>query len=196
VCAVKHMFVLSGMVVDGAKSPDIRELKLADLLYEYDEISFHEAKRMRDSKVYCGSYSSCGSSSSDEYDDLWNSPLEFDAVQHVETGVDVTDEFKRMRHYENRDGAIADAEAKILDSIDGAGRVAERRRLADLATLRERARGERARVEAEERRVFEYEAKAKEMRRESAKIIEALERERELTLRETPEETAARHARE
>jgi hypothetical protein len=90
-----------------------------------------------------------------------------------------------MRYYENRDGAIADAEAKILDSVDGAGRVAERRRLADLATLRERARVEREQAEAEERRVFELEAKARKMRRESATLIATIERERELALLET-----------
>jgi len=188
------------MIVDGAKIPDVREVKLTDLLSEYIQKSLHEAQRLSDYKTVhvcsssCGSYGSYCSSSDD--DDTWNSPLEFDAVKHVETGVDVTIEFKRMWYYENIAEAIDDAEAKILDSIDGAGRVEERRRLADIRVARERARVERERAEAHDRNNFEYEAAAKEMRHESAKIIEALERERELTLRETPEETAARHARE
>lgn len=187
------MYVLSGLFVDGTRCPDLHKLNLTDLFYEYDEISCCEAQRLRDSKKdfndfndfndssSCGSY--CSSSSSDDLSRrLWP---EFDAVTHVETGVDVTAEFKKMWYYENRDGAIADAEAKILDSVDGAGRVAERRRLADLATLRERARVEREQAEAEERRVFELEAKARKMRRESATLIATIERERELALLET-----------
>ena len=181
------MYVLSGLIVDGARCPDLRELNLTDLFYEY-EILRDSKKDFKSPIDWYHDSSSCGSSfsSSSSDDDLSRRPWpEFDAVTHVETGVDVTAEFKKMRYYENRDGAIADAEAKILDFIDGAGRVAERRRLADLRIARERARVEKAEAEAEERRVFESEAEARKMRRESATLIATIERERELALLES-----------